>query len=99
VYEKCKRSIQVIKTAFLIKNLQQSFLKMFNLFSNPEVTLAHGGLVSGMSMQSLDDRDFFAFRGIPYAKPPLGKLRFKVFCFTRRLKIENIQLKSGVYIQ
>ncbi|XP_063860225.1 venom carboxylesterase-6-like [Scylla paramamosain] len=35
------------------------------------------GRVSGIVEESLKGRDFFSFYGIPYAQPPLGKLRFK----------------------
>ncbi|XP_063224005.1 juvenile hormone esterase-like isoform X2 [Bacillus rossius redtenbacheri] len=34
------------------------------------------GLVRGSAMTSLRGRRFLAFRGVPYARPPLGDLRF-----------------------
>lgn len=36
------------------------------------------GLVIGRILKTSNGRDFYAFRGIPYATPPLGLLRFKV---------------------
>lgn len=36
------------------------------------------GTVAGNMMTSSAGREFHAFRGIPYAKPPVGPLRFKV---------------------
>ncbi|XP_045131337.1 juvenile hormone esterase-like isoform X2 [Portunus trituberculatus] len=36
-----------------------------------------GGRLSGIVEESFKGRDFFSFYGIPYAQPPLGKLRFK----------------------
>ena len=43
----------------------------------PVVELANGK-VKGEEKESRDDRDFYAYRGIPYAKPPVGPLRFEV---------------------
>ena len=36
------------------------------------------GQVRGSKMSTVSDREFYAFRGIPYAEPPIGDLRFKV---------------------
>ncbi|KAL3287467.1 hypothetical protein HHI36_001938 [Cryptolaemus montrouzieri] len=41
----------------------------------PEVELEQG-IVKGHSATSYDGRNFLAFEGIPYAKPPVGDLRF-----------------------
>lgn len=43
---------------------------------SPVVT-THSGGVKGSILESRLGKLFYAFRGIPYAKPPLGKLRFK----------------------
>ncbi|XP_050306615.1 venom carboxylesterase-6 [Anthonomus grandis grandis] len=42
----------------------------------PEVKCAQGTLV-GKILKSKEGRDIFSFTGIPFAKPPLGDLRFK----------------------
>jgi len=42
------------------------------------VTIPSLGQVRGSLMNSVGGRQFLAFRGIPYAKPPIGNLRFKV---------------------
>ncbi|XP_063991353.1 uncharacterized protein LOC135169897 [Diachasmimorpha longicaudata] len=42
----------------------------------PRVTITNGTLV-GSILQSRKGRNFTAFRGIPYARPPVGDLRFQ----------------------
>ena len=44
----------------------------------PLVTIPTLGQVRGSLMTSAGGQQFLAFRGIPYAKPPVGNLRFKV---------------------
>lgn len=36
------------------------------------------GKIRGSSMRSSSGREFLAFRGIPYAKPPIAERRFQV---------------------
>jgi hypothetical protein len=36
------------------------------------------GRLKGHRLTTRKGRDIFAFQGIPYAKPPVGKLRFQV---------------------
>ena len=45
---------------------------------DPLVAIPTLGLVRGSRMSSFNGREFLAFRGIPYAEPPVGELRFKV---------------------
>ena len=45
--------------------------------SSPKVDTRSGQL-RGSVQKSIDGFDFYAFKGIPYAKPPVGELRFKV---------------------
>ena len=52
----------------------------------PLVTIPSLGQVRGSLMSSFNQREFLAFRGIPYAQPPVGDLRFKVkhtFCYPK----------------
>lgn len=41
-----------------------------------DVTTANG-MIMGLQI-STPDISYYSFQGIPYAKPPLGDLRFKV---------------------
>lgn len=44
---------------------------------NPIVKV-HQGLLRGIYDTSINETSFIAFKGIPYAKAPVGELRFKV---------------------
>lgn len=44
---------------------------------SPEVKISQGSL-RGIIRKAESDRTFYSFRGIPYAKTPVGPLRFKV---------------------
>lgn len=60
------------------------FLIVFTLGStvnlaSPFVTQTDKGLVMGEILTTvLKNQEYLSFQGIPYAKPPVGKLRFKV---------------------
>ncbi len=61
---------------------QYYYLTLFAIITiasgeNPYVTLPQGTLM-GSVMKSAKGREFQAFQCIPYAKPPIDDLRFKV---------------------
>jgi len=58
------------------KNHNESFFT--DTDSNPIVTIPSLGKVIGSFSTSSKGRNYSAFRGIPYAKPPIEELRFKV---------------------
>lgn len=45
-----------------------------------EVKLAKGK-IKGQILKSRNGRSYYSYTGIPYAKPPVGELRFKVGYF------------------
>lgn len=36
------------------------------------------GMLRGVKEEAIDGKLFYSFRGIPYAKPPVGRKRFRV---------------------
>lgn len=46
------------------------------------ITLPNGSKLIGRTLRSYGGRSIKSFLGVPYAKPPLGDLRFKVRDFT-----------------
>ncbi|RVE43337.1 hypothetical protein evm_012008 [Chilo suppressalis] len=61
----------------------QRFLPQAKRFStdmsNPIVSVKQGKL-KGSSQKLFDGSTYYSFKGVPYAQPPIGKLRFKISC-------------------
>lgn len=60
------------------------FLSLFGFLTTPHVvddpiiTLHHGGQVKGsIRYSNIMSKEYHSFKGIPYAEPPVGDLRFK----------------------
>jgi hypothetical protein len=74
------------------------------LASEPDpIVHIHEGCIRGTTLTSIrSKRPFFAFMGIPYAKPPVGELRFKVretvFCSASKYPSFRV-LKSLIVLQ
>ena len=49
------------------------------LAHEPLVVKTSAGEILGYRMTSRAGRQFMAFAGVPYAKPPIGPLRFQVW--------------------
>lgn len=45
---------------------------------NDPIVKVNQGKLRGVYEKNLNGKNFIAFRGVPYAKPPVGNLRFKV---------------------
>ena len=58
--------------------------------AHPEVTI-HQGTLRGSTGTDLRGNPFLKFQGIPYAKPPVGDLRFKVKLSAKLASLKNLQ--------
>lgn len=69
------RTLQVLVLLVVVALLQIS-----NAFTSEslKIKLNHGGVLVGRHYVTVKGRHMRAFMGIPYAKPPVGELRFKV---------------------
>lgn len=47
--------------------------------SSSEFSIIHieNGPIRGLKTKTISGSDYYSFRGVPYMKPPLGKLRFR----------------------
>lgn len=48
-----------------------------SVYGQPELNTVNGK-IKGQILTSRDGRPYYSYTGIPYAKPPVGELRFKV---------------------
>lgn len=58
------------------------------------ITLPNGSKLVGRTFRSHDGRPIKAFLSVPYAKPPLGPLRFKVIALVKIFSI--IKFKNTI---
>lgn len=70
-----KRQLLVFSVVLGIMTLSEQVICDRNEY--PEV-VTDLGTIKGSDMVSHHGKPFFAFRGIRYAQPPVGELRFKV---------------------
>lgn len=66
--------------------------------SNRVAVNVHEGELIGIIEEGIHGGNYIAFRGIPYAKPPVGKLRFKVnisrFVLVNVTQVSNLSYDS-----
>lgn len=59
------------------------FTSLFGLlYGKDDIIQIDQGLLKGSTLKTRNGRDFVAFQGIPYAKPPINELRFEVKSYT-----------------
>ncbi|XP_057335725.1 uncharacterized protein LOC130674421 [Microplitis mediator] len=73
---KFKVMFYVTFLSIVLKIVQGQDLSVNSTVSRPIVQV-HEGKVRGIAETNVNGNNYFAFRGIPYAKPPIGELRFK----------------------
>lgn len=59
---------------------------------NPVVYTEYGGLRGRKQFTLFENKSYYAFKGIPYAKPPLAELRFKVYDILWRFVFNSITI-------
>lgn len=57
--------------------LNIAIVLLFTKLVSSEVLVLEDGMIEGVVLQSRLGTNFYAFRGIPFAEPPIGDLRFK----------------------
>lgn len=71
-------SIMVIAVAICSTSLRAMNVEVNDEFKLIETS--HGVIRGKLEITLFKQRRYFSFRGIPYARPPVGPLRFKVLC-------------------
>lgn len=64
----------IIKWTFIVVLL---YLDLVNCV--PQELEITKGVIKGQILKSRNGRSYYSYTGIPYAKPPIGELRFKVY--------------------
>ena len=72
---------------FSILLLQSWFIRWIIMSSL--VVQVKEGKIKGSLVENVEGGEYIAFRGIPYAEPPVGELRFKVKFLSQELSIPN----------
>lgn len=75
----CKPASIVLTVALLAIQARVGAAAPAPTLSRPPIVRTTSGDIQGSVATSfLDRRTYYSFRGIPYAQPPTGQLRFKV---------------------
>ncbi|KAJ9592673.1 hypothetical protein L9F63_015645, partial [Diploptera punctata] len=73
-------TLYVPMTVFLVRDIGMLWCLKLTLNKNSncdDIVKLKQGLIKGHRLKSRKGRDIYAFQGIPYARPPVGDLRFK----------------------
>lgn len=62
----------------MVSRIFPFFFRLAMVTNNDMILYLKQGQIRGGNMVSRNGREFKAFQGIPYAKPPIDDLRFKV---------------------
>lgn len=63
----------------MLKKLKNKLLIVHTSFQKAQLVVeTTNGVVSGAQNETVTGTVYYSFRGIPYAQPPLGVLRFAV---------------------
>lgn len=62
----------------------------------PIITISEGK-IQGIKLKSVTGKEYLAFRGIPYAQPPIGDLRFRVIFRKTRVKSQVVNFHTEFY--
>lgn len=62
----------------IINYLQNKKFSIRRVMVGPVIEIKHGKL-RGTIRENIDGGNYYSFRGIPFAEPPVGELRFKVY--------------------
>lgn len=94
LYPSARKMTKLVNIFLLVTILCNSAIVSSDLVDqNPKVTLPHGGVLVGSYMKSANGSPFKVFRGVPYAQPPVGELRFKA-SYTKLFALK-FMYKSG----
>lgn len=67
------------RSVFLLALLLIGAVSSFTFSNDFRIVETKSGRVRGIRKQTLlNEVEYYSFKGIPYAKAPIGKLRFKV---------------------
>lgn len=73
--------------SFFASNIVWDYVRYDDQYCTIEIE--HGRIRGKLNRTLFDGKFFYSFRGIPFAKPPLGELRFKVLKTSINSKIHN----------